>query len=65
MPEDNWYTHVSVQGRVVDLVADEGLVDIDRIARHYTGKPYAVRDRARFSAWVELDYWHGWGALKA
>src|SRR3954463_13738968 len=25
-----WYTHVSVQGRVVELYDDEGLVDIDR-----------------------------------
>lgn len=65
MPKDDWYTHVSVQGRVVELVADEDLADIDRISRHYTGNPYPVRDRARVSAWIELDQWHGWGALKA
>lgn len=62
-PED-WITHVSLLGRVVELVDDEGLVDIDRLARHYTGQPYRVRDRARVSAWVEVDRWHGWGRLK-
>lgn len=62
-PED-WITHVSVQGRVVEIVDDEGLVDIDRIARHYTGKPYYVRDRKRVSAWIEIDRWHAWGRLK-
>lgn len=61
---DDWITHVSLQGRIVEFVDDEGLVDIDRIATHYTGRPYAVRDRARVSAWIELDQWHGWGRLK-
>lgn len=60
----DWYTHVSVQGRVVELVDDEGLADIDRIARHYTGGPYRVRDRGRVSAWIEVDRWHGWGAAR-
>ena len=46
MDPDNWITHVSLQGRVAELVDDHDLVDIDRIARHYTGQPYAVRDRA-------------------
>jgi PPOX class probable F420-dependent enzyme len=61
---DTWYTHVSVQGRVVDLVDDPELVDIDRIARHYSGRPYRVRDRARVSAWIEMDRWHDWGAAR-
>ena len=59
---DDWYTHVSMQGRVVEMYDDEGLVDIDRLARHYTGQPYRVRDRGRVSAWIEIDRWHGWGA---
>ncbi|QOR70855.1 TIGR03618 family F420-dependent PPOX class oxidoreductase [Ruania alkalisoli] len=63
--EDNWYTHVSVQGRVVEIRDDEGLVDIDRLSRHYGGNPYPVRDRARVSVLVELDRWHGWGAAQA
>src|SRR6187455_3009443 len=35
--DDRWYAHVSLQGRIVALVDDEGLRDIDRIATHYTG----------------------------
>lgn len=57
----DWYTHVSVQGTVVEL-ADDDLTDIDRLATHYTGQPYPVRDRKRVSAWIEIDRWHGWGA---
>ncbi|QHE66999.1 hypothetical protein GFS60_00472 [Rhodococcus sp. WAY2] len=64
MDPQDWITHVSVQGRVVKLVDDENLDDIDRIARHYTGNPYPVRDRARVSAWIDIDTWHGWGSLK-
>lgn len=61
---EGWYTHLSVQGRVVELREDTDLVDIDRIAKHYTGQAYPVRDRTRFSAWIEIDRWHGWGDLK-
>jgi PPOX class probable F420-dependent enzyme len=60
----DWYTHVSLQGRVVEWRDDEGLTDIDRLAVHYTGKPYRIRDRARVSAWVEVERWHGWGAAR-
>ncbi|UFU03095.1 TIGR03618 family F420-dependent PPOX class oxidoreductase [Ruania suaedae] len=65
MSEESWYTHVSVQGRVVEISDDEGLVDIDRLSMLYGGKPYPVRDRARVSVRVELDRWHGWGAAQA
>ena len=61
---DDWYTHVSVQGRVLSIVEDEGLRDIDRLARHYTGKPYSNRERPRVSAQVEIDRWHAWGRLR-
>lgn len=64
LDENDWYTHVSMQGRVVEISADEGLAGIDRIARHYTGKPYPNRERGRVSAWIEIDRWHGWGALR-
>lgn len=59
---DDWYTHVTLIGRVVQTYEDEGLADADRIARHYTGKPYADRVRTRVSAWIEVERWHGWGA---
>ncbi len=62
LDEAGWYSHVSVQGRVVEMYDDEGLADIDRLAQHYTGKPYRNRDRGRVSAWVEVDSWHGWGS---
>ncbi|MCK9903090.1 PPOX class F420-dependent enzyme [Parafrankia colletiae] len=58
----DWYTHVSLQGRVVELVPDTGLVDIDRISTHYTGGPYPDRVRGRVSAWIEVLRWHGWQA---
>ncbi|MET7654547.1 MULTISPECIES: PPOX class F420-dependent oxidoreductase [unclassified Streptomyces] len=61
---DNWYTHVTLIGRVAELHEDEGLTDIDRISTHYTGKSYPDRVRSRVSAWIEVDRWHGWGALK-
>jgi PPOX class probable F420-dependent enzyme len=61
LKEDDWYTHVSVQGRVVEIREDEGLADIDRLSKHYGGGPYRMRDRARVSAWIEIDRWHGWG----
>lgn len=64
LDSDDWYTHVSVQGRVVRLEDDTDLVDIDRISQHYTGHPYLSRDRKRVSAWIEIDTWHGWGATK-
>lgn len=61
---DSWYTHISLQGRVVELLDDPDLSDIDRIARHYTGNQYHVRDRNRVSAWIEVDRWHGWGSME-
>ncbi|BCL32909.1 PPOX class F420-dependent oxidoreductase [Streptomyces aurantiacus] len=64
LDEADWYTHVTLMGRATELRDDEGLADIDRISRHYTGKPYPERARARVSAWIEIDRWHGWGALK-
>jgi PPOX class probable F420-dependent enzyme len=64
LDSDDWYTHVTLIGRVAELHEDEGLADIDRISTHYTGKPYPDRVRSRVSAWIEIDRWHGWGTLK-
>ena len=60
----NWYTHVSLQGRVVSITDDEGLRDIDRLARHYLGEAYPNRERPRVSAQVEIERWHAWGELR-
>ncbi len=57
---DDWYRHVSLLGRVVSIEEDEGLRDIDRLAVRYTGKPYANRERRRFSAWMQPERWHTW-----
>ncbi len=62
LAEGDWYTHVSVQGKVVEMADDSGLADIDRLSTHYSGKPYGNRDNARVSAWIEIDSWHGLGA---
>ena len=64
LDEGNWYTHISLIGRVTELRDDEGLADIDRLARQYLGKPYPQRERTRVSAWIEIDRWHGWGSMK-
>ncbi|MEV5334072.1 PPOX class F420-dependent oxidoreductase [Streptomyces werraensis] len=61
---DNWYTHVTLIGRVAEMRDDEGLADIDRLSRHYSGDAYPDRERRRVSAWVEVERWHGWGAMK-
>jgi PPOX class probable F420-dependent enzyme len=64
LDEGDWYTHVTVVGRVADIYDDEGLADIDELSRHYTGEPYANRDRARVSALIDVDRVSGWGAQK-
>jgi PPOX class probable F420-dependent enzyme len=58
----NWYTQVSIQGRVGPIVDDVGLKEIDRLALHYTGQPYKDRERARVATRVEIERWHGWSA---
>ncbi|MET9385920.1 PPOX class F420-dependent oxidoreductase [Streptomyces sp. NPDC002928] len=64
LAEDDWYTHVTIIGRAVEMYDDEGLADIDRLSGQYIGKPYPDRVRARVSAWIEVERWHGWGAMK-
>ena len=61
---EDWYTHVSLQGRVVELSDDEGLAGIDRLSQHYRGRPYPQRRRCRVNAWIEIDRWHGWGSAR-
>lgn len=60
---EDWYSHLTLTGRVVSIEPDPGLRDIDRISAHYTGGPYPVRDRARVTVRVEVERWYGWGAL--
>ena len=64
LAEGDWYTHVSVQGDVVEVRDDTDLADIDRVSTHYTGRPYPNRDSPRVTVIVEIGNWHGWGAVK-
>ena len=57
---ESWYSQVNLDGRVAELVDDERLEDIDRLARHYTGRPFRDRESHRVSAWVEVERWHVW-----
>ncbi|MBE7186785.1 PPOX class F420-dependent oxidoreductase [Jatrophihabitans endophyticus] len=60
LAEGNWYTHVSVQGTVGPITDDVDLAGIDRLSQHYTGKPYANRDRPRVVTHLTVERWHGW-----
>ncbi|MGW0422306.1 PPOX class F420-dependent oxidoreductase [Streptomyces sp. NPDC003015] len=61
---DNWYTHITLIGRVTETYEDKDLADIDRLSTHYGGRPYPNRVRGRVSAWIEVERWHGWGEMK-
>jgi PPOX class probable F420-dependent enzyme len=56
-----WWTHVSVQGSIVEWRDDPDLVDIDRLSTHYGHGPYANRERPRVSARIAIEHWHAWG----
>ena len=64
LAEGDWYTHVSMQGRVVEMSDDLDLEGIDRLSKHYRGRPYTNRDRGRVNAWIEVERWHGWGQVE-
>jgi len=57
---DSWYRQLTLLGRVVELVDDDDLADIDRLSRHYGGEAFRDRESGRVSAWVEVDSWHLW-----
>lgn len=59
----DWYSHLSLQGRVTDFSDDADLSGIDRLSRLYTGQPYDNRERPRVNVWAEVDFWHSWGEL--
>lgn len=61
---DDWYSHITLLGRVTEIRDDEGLADIDRISRHYTGRDYPDRVRSRVTAFITVERWHGWGEFK-
>lgn len=62
---EEWYRHVTLEGRAVAIERDANLAGIDRLARHYTGSPFQTRDRTRFNAWIEVEAWHAWAGAHA
>ena len=62
LAEGNWYRHITLEGEVEEIVADDGLRDVDRLCTRYLGQPYSDREHPRTSAWVRLTRWHGWDA---
>jgi PPOX class probable F420-dependent enzyme len=62
--KDDWSRHVSLSGRVTALEPDPKLDGIDRLARHYFGQPFPMRDRPRVNGWIEIDSWHAWAGAE-
>lgn len=62
--KDDWSRHVSLSGRVAALEPDPEFEAIDRLARHYSGQPFPLRDRGRVSGWIEIDRWHAWAGAQ-
>jgi PPOX class probable F420-dependent enzyme len=56
----DWYVHVALQLKVVEITDDTDLADIDALALQYTRKPYASRERPRVSVRAEITKWLGW-----
>ncbi|MFI1995620.1 TIGR03618 family F420-dependent PPOX class oxidoreductase [Actinoplanes sp. NPDC020271] len=65
LADDDWYTHVSLQGRVGPITDDTGLAQIDRLSRHYTGRDYPNRESPRVATHLTIESWHVWGKLRA
>lgn len=62
LDSDDWYSHVSIQGRITEIAEGPDLAGIDALSRHYTDQPYPVRDRARVDVWLEIERVHTWGS---
>lgn len=58
------YRSVSLTGRIVEIVEDEGLEDIDALCLRYLGNPYPDHATPRFSAWMEVDSWFLWDSYR-
>jgi PPOX class probable F420-dependent enzyme len=60
MGADDWYRHVTLRGRMTNIEDDPDLSGIDRLCRHYLGRPYSARDQKRINGWIEVEQWHAW-----
>ena len=56
---EDWYNHVSLRGRVVEMRADPDWADLDAVSQHYRGVPFP-RDAGYHPSTVivEVDGWH-------
>jgi PPOX class probable F420-dependent enzyme len=61
---DDWYTHVSLQGRVGPITPDVGLAEIDKLSNHNLGTPYGDRQSPRVATRLQVERWHAWGSLR-
>jgi PPOX class probable F420-dependent enzyme len=58
---DDWYSHLSLIGRITELRDDPDLADIDRISRLYRREPYRRRDEVLVTAVAGVERWHTYG----
>jgi len=58
---DDWYSHVTVIGPVVEMRDDTDLADIDRISRLYRSQPYRRRDEVLVTAEAVVERWYTYG----
>jgi PPOX class probable F420-dependent enzyme len=58
---EDWYAHVSLLGRAVEVREDTGFEDLDRLSMRYLGRPYSRKDHVVVTVFVEVDRWHTYG----
>ncbi|HEU4449114.1 MAG TPA: TIGR03618 family F420-dependent PPOX class oxidoreductase [Gaiellaceae bacterium] len=58
---DDWYSHVSLLGRAVELRPDPELADIDGLSHRYLGEPYEDRAYEGVTVVAEVERWHTYG----
>jgi hypothetical protein len=55
---EDWYHHVSLRGRVVQMRADPDWADLDALSQHYRGVPYPREvGFTPSTVIVEVDRW--------
>lgn len=58
---DDWYSHVSILGRAVELRPDAELADIDALSHRYLGEPYEDRTYRGVTVLAAIERWHTYG----
>lgn len=59
--DDNWYSHLSLLCRVVEIRADPDYADIDRLSMRYEGTPYPDHDYEAVTVLAAVERWHTFG----